>query len=153
VLLPASAVAWRAHHGRVDVLAAGVDLLLHVLVRLESGLLECGLDRALADDEQAGLTGVDQFPELLDVGAGQALPQVATNSADGAANGRGREDRGREQQPDERASGDTAPRPVPGGRFVVVDVSDRPGIACICRSDESSLPRLTTPAGTSNPAR
>jgi hypothetical protein len=42
--------------GRVDVLAAGVDLLLHTPVGLEPRLLECGLDRALADDEQARLT-------------------------------------------------------------------------------------------------
>ena len=58
-----------------------VEFLGDVLVGLELSLLDGALDGALADDDQGRLPGIDDVPELLDVGAGHAPPQVAAYPA------------------------------------------------------------------------
>ncbi len=50
-----------------------------VLAGLQPGLVHGLLQRALPDDDQRGLPLVDDVPELLDIGAGHATPQVAAD--------------------------------------------------------------------------
>ena len=72
------------------------EFLRDVLFALQRGLADDLFDRALPDDDQGGLPVVDELPELLEVGAGHAAPQVAAHPADGRAARRGGDDRGRE---------------------------------------------------------
>ena len=60
-------------HRGVDVFGADIELLFDLALGLQSGLVERGLDRGLADDEQARLARVDQFTELLDIASGTCL--------------------------------------------------------------------------------
>src|SRR5690242_15180756 len=108
--------------GLVDVLRIHVEFLGRVLLGLQSGLFQGLLQLALPDDDQRGLSLVDDLPELLDVGPGHATPQVAAYPADGRAHKRGADDRRREQNADEGAGGGAAPRAMPGGRLVLADM-------------------------------
>ena len=75
---------------------------------------------ALPDDDQGGLPVIDDLPELLDISAGHAPPQVPADPAHGGADRCADDDRGREQDADQRADGGAAPRPVPGGHLILV---------------------------------
>lgn len=55
--------------GLVHVLGIGVELLGDVLLGLQLRLVHGVFDGALADNEEGGLTGVDDVPELLHVRA------------------------------------------------------------------------------------
>src|SRR5688500_13536248 len=69
----------------VDVGGARVERLRDVLVRVEPGILERPLHGERADDQEGGLAAVDQITQLLDVGPGEATPEVAADAADRGA--------------------------------------------------------------------
>ena len=66
---------------------------------------------------------VDDLPELLDVRPGHATPQTAAHPAHSCAHHGGADDRGREQDADDGADGSAAPRAMPGGHLILVDVN------------------------------
>jgi MFS family permease len=110
------------HDSVVDVLRAHVELLGDALSCLHGRLLHGLTHLALAHDYEGGLAVVDDVAEFLDVGARHAAPQVAADPADGRAHQGGADNRRREQDADHRAGGRAAPRAVPGGHLVFVDV-------------------------------
>src|SRR4051812_44287440 len=87
----------------LELVRVGVDLLLDDLVRARERLLELLLELGLAEHDHGGRPPVELVAELLEVAARHALAQMRDEAAgprtdDGAA-----EDRGREDDPDERA--------------------------------------------------
>ena len=102
-----------------------------MLFGLQPGLVHGLLQLALPDDNQGRLPGVDDVPELLDIGAGHATPQVAADPAHRGAHHGGADDRGREQDADQGTDGSAAPRAVPGGHLILVHVH----LACVVLGD------------------
>src|SRR5271165_6053918 len=95
----------------VDVLRAHVEFLGDVLFGLQLRLVHRLLEFALPYDDEGGLPGVDDLPELLDVRAGHATPQMAAHPAHRRAHQRGPDDRRREQDADHGTDGGAAPGP------------------------------------------
>ena len=117
--LTSLAVSWTALSTSLALTSSSLATRLSAF---SCGLLQRLFKLALADDDQGGLPVVDDVPELLDVGPGHAPPQVAAHPADRRADQGGADDRRREQDADHGAGGRAAPRSVPGGHLVLVDV-------------------------------
>src|SRR5690349_21016064 len=109
-------------HSLIEILRAYVEVFGDALFGLPRSLLDRLSQLALPHHHEGGLAVVDDIAEFLYVRAGHAAPQVATDPADGRACQGGADNRGREQDTDHRAGGRAAPRPVPGGHLVFVDV-------------------------------
>ena len=106
------------------------------------GLVERRFERGLSDDHERGLACVDELAELLDVGTRHALPQVAAHTTDTRADNRAANERGREQDPDDRAGRGAAPRAVARGRLILVDVH----LSVLVLGDHRSVVRPDGPA-------
>src|ERR1700722_7801686 len=109
-------------HRLVHVGLVDLELLGHLLLGLELGLLDGVLNRRLAEDHQRSLSGVDGLAELLDVGTRHPLPQVSAHAADGRTDDGCSDDGGREQDAHQGTRGGAAPGALPGGGLVLVDV-------------------------------
>src|SRR6478609_3458505 len=77
---------------RVDIVCVHVQLFGDRFLCVEFNGVQALLQGAAADDEERGLSVVDDLAEFLGVRAGQPLPEVTAHSSDGGAdNGRGDE--------------------------------------------------------------
>ncbi|CCM64376.1 hypothetical protein BN381_390013 [Candidatus Microthrix parvicella RN1] len=109
--------------GGVDVVGADPELLGDVLLGLQLGLVEGGLEGAGTDDHQGGFAGVDELTEFLDIGSGKATPEVTADPADGATDNGRADDRGREKNADHGPCCGATPTAVARGHLVLVDVN------------------------------
>ena len=108
-----------------------------MLLGLQVGLVDRGRDLGLTDDEKCGLAMVDEFAEIPDIGTRHALPQMATDTADTGADDGGTDERGWEQDSDDRTDGRASPCAVTGRRLVLVHVH----LAVIVLGDHGSVVR------------
>ncbi len=77
----------------------------------------------LPDDQESGLAGVDDVPELFDIGPGHPPPQVPAHPADRTADDRHSDNGWWEQDADHRAGSGSAPSAVPGRHLVLVHMN------------------------------
>jgi uncharacterized hydrophobic protein (TIGR00271 family) len=132
-----------AFQGLVDVLGVHVELLGGLLLRPGHGLLDRGLDLALADHDQARLAGIDEVAQFLGLGPGHPAGQVAADAADDPARGGRAEDGRREDDPDRRAGRDPPPGAVARGGLVLVLVDLAAGVlgdhGGVVRADQAGV--------------
>src|ERR1700744_33441 len=88
-------------HRLVEILLVHLQLLGHLLLRLEASLLYGVLNPRLTHENQRRLPGVDGFAELLDVGAGHPLPEVPADATESSTDDGRPDDGGREQDADQ----------------------------------------------------
>ncbi len=105
-----------------------VELLLDRLLSLQICLRQGLLELVLADDDEAGLTGIEHLAELVHVLARHAAVEVTDEAASHAAHGRRAEQRRREEDADDGAGTDAPPGAVLGRLLPLVDVDGAVGV-------------------------
>src|SRR3954471_3676445 len=98
----------------LEVVGIAFDLLLDQLVSALGRLRELLFDLRLAEHDHGGVALLERVAELLEVAARDAAREVPGQAARAGAHGRAADDRGREQDPDQRSDGGPGPGAVLG---------------------------------------